>query len=136
MPHRRQIFALLFFAALAGPGDALAGEAVATKKKGGGLSYLQLETLTATVMRATGRRGVLTVEAGVDIPESGLRARATLAQPRLRAAYVERLQIYAAGLADGAPPDPDYVARILQQETDRVLGQPGAKFLVGTILVN
>lgn len=136
MPHRRHIVALLFAAALSGVGQGWAAEPANSKKKGGGLSYLQLEPLTATVMRSTGRRGVLTVEAGVDIPQAGLRARATLALPRLRAACVARLQLYAAGLAADAPPDPDYLARVLQQETDRVLGEPGARFLLGAILVN
>jgi len=106
------------------------------KKKGGGISYLQLETLTATAMHADGRRGVLTVEIGLDIPDAGLRERANLSRPRLRAAYVQRLQIYAAGLAPDAPPDPDYLSRALQQETDRVLGRAGAKVLLGAILVN
>jgi hypothetical protein len=76
------------------------------------------------------------VEAGIDVPDAGLRNRASLSQPRLRAAYVQFLQTYAGGLSPGAPPDADYVARALQTQTNQVLGQPGARLLLGTILIN
>ena len=109
----------------------------ADKKKGGGLSYIQIDPLTATILRGDGRRGVLTVEVGVDVPGNGaLHARADASQPRLRAAYLQVLQAYASGLGPGVPPDADYIARQLQQETNRVLGQPGARLLLGTILAN
>jgi hypothetical protein len=106
------------------------------KKKGGGLSFVQFPTLTATVIKSNGRRGVLTVDAGVDVPNAGLRSKVNLVLPRLRAAYVQLLQAYAYSLNPGAPPDPDYLSLVLQKETDRVLGQPGAKVLLGAMLVN
>ena len=88
-------------------------------------------------MLASGRRGGLTVETGVDVPGNGaLRARAEASQPRLQAAYLLVLQAYASGLGPGAAPDADYIARSLQRETDKVLGQPGARLLLGTILAN
>lgn len=106
------------------------------KKKGGGLSYIQMQTLTASVERADGRRAVMTVEVGVDVADAGLRSRAELSEPRLRAAYVQMLQLYASGMGPGAPPDADYIARQLQQQTDVVLGSRGGRLLLGTILVN
>ena len=112
---------------------ALAAE---EKKKGGGLSYVQMPALTATVFRADGRRGVMTVEVGVDIANNGLRNRAQISLPRLRAAYVQMLQAYASGLGAGQAPSADYISTALQKETDRVLGEPGGKLLLGTILVN
>jgi hypothetical protein len=131
---RRRLVALLIAAPLmAGP---VLGHAAEVKKKGGGLSFIQLPTLTATVIRNDGRRGVLTVEAGIDVPNPGLRARADISTPRLRAAYVLALQTYASGLGAGGPPNADYISRMLQRETDNVLGQPGAKLLLGTILAN
>ena len=133
MTKRRPFAAIVLAALLAAPG----AHAAETKKKGGGLSYLQLEPLTATILRGDGHRGVLTVETGVDIPGNGaLRARADASQPRLRAAYLVVLQAYASGLGPGVPPNADYISRQLQRETDRVLGQPGAKLLLGTILAN
>jgi hypothetical protein len=114
-----------------------AGHAADPKKKGGGLNYIQLPPLTATIIRGDGRRGVLTVETGVDIPNNAaLHSRAEISQPRLRAAYLLVLQAYASGLSAGAPPDADYISHTLQRETDKVLGQPGAKLLLGTILAN
>lgn len=107
------------------------------KKKGGGPSYIQLDPLTATIIRGDGHRGALTVETGVDIPDDpGLHARAVASQPRLRAAYLIVLQAYASGLAPGAPPDADYLSHVLQRETDSVLGKPGARVLLGTMLAN
>ncbi|MFI4936526.1 MAG: hypothetical protein ACHP7N_18120 [Caulobacterales bacterium] len=106
------------------------------RKRGGGDSFIQLNTLTATTMRSDGRRGVMTVEAGVDVPDQGLRGRALASTPRLQAAYVEVVQTYAAGLPAGAVPNIDYLERELQRQTDMILGRPGARLLLGTVLVN
>ena len=108
----------------------------ATKKKGGGLNYIQFDTLTATIVRPNGRRGTMTVDSGLDVPNAALHQRAMLSLPRLRAAYVQWLVSYAAGLSPGQPPDADYMSTSLQRETDHALGQPGAKLLLGAILVN
>ena len=131
---RRRLLALIL-ASLAG-GPALASGGGAEKKKGGGPSYIQLPVTTASVRRGDGRRGVLTVESGLDIPDEKLRGHAQLSQPRLQAGYVQALQIYASGLTPGAPPNPDHLARELQRETDRVLGRAGARLLIGNILIN
>ena len=107
------------------------------KKKGGGLSYIQFPALTASITRATGGRGVLTVELGLDVPgDNNLHDRALASEPRLRDAYVRFLQIYASGLVPASPPNPDAIGEALQRSTDQVLGKPGAKLLLGTILVN
>jgi hypothetical protein len=135
MLNRRRLFALFVLPVLLRPAAALA-QGGAQKKKGGGITYIQFPTLTATVFRPDGHRGVLTVEAGVDVPNSALRARVNLSEPRLRAAYVQRLQAYVWTLGPGDPPNPDYLSMVLQKETDQVLGQPGAKLLLGAMLVN
>lgn len=115
------------------PGLSWAAEA---KKKGGGLTYLQFPTLTATVIRPSGRRGVLTVEAGLDVADGGLRNRASQSVPRLRDAYGTWLLNYAAGMAPGTAPNADAIGAALQRATDEVLGRPGARLLLGAILVN
>ena len=112
------------------------GRASEQRKKGGGPNFIELSTLTATVMRANGSRGVMTVEAGIDVPDGGLHARAAQSVPLLQAAYTEVLRIYAAGLPPGAPPNADYLELSLQRQTDATLGRPGARLLLGTILVN
>jgi hypothetical protein len=126
----------LIVAALAGavaPGLAHAED---KRKKGGGLSFIQLDTLSGTLTRGDGRRGVMTVEVGVDVPDAALHARAAQSTPRLIAAFDEVVRTYAAGLPAGAPPNADYLSMALQRQTDSVLGRPGAKLLLGTILVN
>ena len=106
------------------------------RKKGGGAAFVQIPTLTATIVRPSGGRGVMTVEAGLDIQVDRLRARAQASIPRLRAAYAQALQVYAAGLPPAAPPSPDQIGDALQRQTDQVLGRPGARLLLGSILSN
>jgi hypothetical protein len=127
---------LLTFAALAAVTPLAAAHAEEKKKKSGGESYLPIDTLTGTTIKATGRRGVLTVECGLDVPDSKLRELATLSLPRLRAAYVQIVMTYAAGLPSGAPPNADYIARDLQRQTDLILGRPGARLLLGAVVAN
>jgi len=62
--------------------------------------------------------------------------RAEASTPRLRAAYAQVVMTYAAGLGPVSPPNVDYLSRELQRQTDLVLGRPGARLLLGTILVN
>jgi hypothetical protein len=121
------LLALLLPAALPGP-------ALAEKKEEG--TYVAVDTLTAMVLAGNGRHQIMTVEAGVDVPDKALHDYAEKLTPRLQDAYVQVLQVYVGGLVPGAPPDADYVARRLQEATDRVLGKPGARFLIGGIMVN
>ena len=98
--------------------------------------YVAFPGLTATVFRSDRRRGVMAVDATLDVPDNALRARVSALMPRLRAAYAQALTVYAASLPPGRPADPDYMARELQRQTDAAVGKPGAKFLLGSILVN
>jgi hypothetical protein len=129
--QRRALIALIAVAA-ALPGLARAEE----KKKAGGAAYIQINTLTGATTRAGGRRGVLTVDCGLDVPDDKLRMRAYQSLPRLRAAYVQSVQTYAAGLSPGGLPSVDFIGRELQRQTDIVLGRPGARLLLGAIIVN
>ena len=133
-PLRRTAFALATCAALAVA--ASAAQATTERKKGGGLSFTQLPTLTATVTKAGGGRGVLAVEVGLDIADGGLKTRSDQLGPVLRDAYVQFLVRYAAGLAPAQLPNADVIGAGLQQATDRVLGRPGAVLLLSSILVN
>ena len=134
MSRRRRLLRFGIAAALLACATAThAGE---ERKKGGGLSFTQFRALTATVVRPDGSRGVLSAEAGIDVPDAQLKARADLLGPRLRDAYVSLLTTYAAAIPPGAPPNLDLLADRLQQATDRVVGRPGAKLLIGTVLIN
>jgi hypothetical protein len=106
------------------------------KKKAGGAGYLAFTTLTALIIRPDGRRGVLTVEAGIDAPDPALRERVMELLPRLRDAYTSSLQVFGANLRPGEAPDLDQLEARMQADTDRVVGRRGARFLLGTTLVN
>lgn len=119
---------------------AVPAVALARGSSGGGGSdeprYTRMATLTATIIRSGGRRGVLSVEAGIDIEDEGLRTRANQAVPRLRAAYSDILRTFGAALAPGEVPDADRLARDLQTATNEIVGRSGARVLLGTILTS
>jgi flagellar basal body-associated protein FliL len=99
------------------------------------VSYLRLPTITANVMRSGGRRGVMTVETGIDTPDAALRARVARSAPRLRAAYAAVVQQSASALLPGAPPDVERLVAQLQAATNTVMGRAGARLLIGTVMV-
>ncbi|WP_395672960.1 Tat pathway signal protein [Phenylobacterium sp.] len=139
--ERRQFIGLALAAGAVATGPGVA-RASAPKKDGdpkkrtGGSSYLPIQPLTATTNKPGGRRGVFTVECGLDVPDAALRTRAEQSVPRLRAAFVQTVQVYAAGLAPSALPNADYLSQALQRQTNLVLGKPGARFLLGAIVVS
>jgi hypothetical protein len=123
-------------AAVAAAAAASSAHAAGKKAETGGVTYVQVKAISATIMRRDGSRGVITVECGIDIADTALRLRAGELQPRLRDAYASFLQAYAGGLPRSAVPNADYIAGEMQKATDRVLGKKGGKLLVGTILIS
>ncbi|NBB52916.1 Tat pathway signal protein [Rhizobium sp. CRIBSB] len=101
----------------------------------GDATFVRFPTVTGTVTRSDGRRGVMTVETGVDVTDAALRTRAQQSAPRLRAAYNAVVQRSAAMLLPGTPPDIERLARELQTVTDQTLGRAGARVLLGTVMV-
>lgn len=118
--------------AVASSAAASAGE----KKETVTASYIDLPTLTASILRPEGGRGVLTVGAGLDVADAKLRERTILSKPRLLDAYSQTLRRYGASLPPGRAPDLDIMGRQLQEATDKALGKPGARFLFGAVMVN
>jgi hypothetical protein len=98
-------------------------------------TFIRFPTVTATILRPNGQRGVLTVETGVDVPDAGLRTRAEQSAPRLRAAYNTVVQQIASAMLPGGPPDVERMVSRLQAVTDATLGRPGAHLLIGTVMV-
>lgn len=135
MNRRLASLALIAFA-LAPVAAGASSESGEKKKKSGGLSYIEMDAVTATIIRPDGRRGVLMVETGIDVPNMALHDRALKVLPRLRAAFAQAVQIYGAGLTPGLPPNLDYLSRELQRQTDETLGAKGARFLLGSVMVN
>jgi len=97
-------------------------------------TYIRLPVITASILQANGRRGVLTIETGVDVPDAALRTRAQQSAPRLRAAYNTAAQRFANGLRPGVVPDIDQLSAQLQAATNATLGRPGARLLLGTVM--
>jgi flagellar basal body-associated protein FliL len=119
---------------------ALLGLKSQTLKTSGGssppqASYLRLPTITANVIRPGGRRGVMTVETGIDTADAALRTRVAQSAPRLRAAYAVVVQQAAAALLPGAPPDVERLVAQLQTATNATMGRAGARLLIGTVMV-
>ncbi|CAN5425987.1 hypothetical protein BH09PSE1_BH09PSE1_18930 [soil metagenome] len=134
---RRQLFSL---APLAGGLLALAATAPASASSEGGEkvpkgSYLPFGTITSTIIRPDGRRGVMTVETGLDVPDEKLRTQAAMDGTRLRAAFNTVVQGIAQGLLPGTAPDVDRLHHELQVATIRTLRKRGAVVLLGTVMV-
>jgi flagellar basal body-associated protein FliL len=99
-------------------------------------TYFALQPLTATALRRDGRRGVMTLEAGVQATDPKLMERVQQSEPRLRAAFAEVLMTYTAGMPRGGAPDLTYLGGKLQDAADKVLGRKGSKVLLGSAMVN
>lgn len=117
---------------------ALAASPVLASDPGGGSAtggYVRYPTITATTIRSDGRRGVMTVETGVDAPNAALKLRAEQSQPRMRAVFNILVQREANTLLPGAVPNIERLALQLQSATNIILGQRGAKLLLGTVMI-
>ena len=133
---RRQLFSL---APLAGALMALVATAPAKASEGGAATpanaYIPYGTITATIMRPNGQRGVMTVEVGLNVADPALNAQAAMDGPRLRAAFNTVVQGVAAGLLPGRPPDVERLHHELQVATFRTLKKRGAVLLLGSVMV-
>jgi len=112
--------------------------AASSSKEGGGASaetYFRLPVVTASIAGLAGRRGVLSIETGLDVPDAALRLRAQQSAPRLRAAYNTAAQQFAAGLRPGGELlSGGVIGGALQAATNATLGRPGARLLLGTVM--
>ncbi|WP_269715509.1 hypothetical protein [Caulobacter sp. NIBR2454] len=128
---------LLIAFCLAAPNPALAAGAAGKEKKGEESSgpIVDVDPISISVRRPTGRWAVMTIEADLNIPAEPLRQKAQLSIPRLRAAYTEVLARYAGGTDAGRPPNVDRIAAQLQKATDTVLGGRGAQVMLGGVIL-
>ena len=124
-------------ALLAAPLALAATPALASGGGGGGSAggYVRYPTITATTVRADGRRGVMTVETGVDTPDAALKLRAEQSQPRMRAVFNILVQREANTLLPGGVPNVDRLAAQLQSATNIIMGRRGCHLLLGTVMI-
>ncbi|WP_203290868.1 flagellar basal body-associated FliL family protein [Maricaulis parjimensis] len=100
-------------------------------------SYVPIAALTATVQANHRARGLLQIEAGLEVPDAQLRRRVERYMPRLRNAWVTALSVYAGvNYRYGDIPDADRIAEVLQEATDMTLGEEGAQILIGMIIIH
>ncbi|WP_425994384.1 hypothetical protein [Caulobacter sp. DWR1-3-2b1] len=121
---------------VATPEHALASSAPKKDDKAKAVTYFAFKPLTAVALRRDGRRGVLTLEAGIEAKDAKLMERAQQSEPRLRAAFAQVLMTYASGMRRGDAPDIDYLSREMQKTADKVLGKSGSRVLLGSALLN
>jgi hypothetical protein len=135
--NRRALFTLAPLAGVALAAAALPARASSGGEGGGAPkdSFMPLGTVTATILRPDGRRGVMTVATGVDIADPELHKQALLETPRLIAAHNEVVQRAAAGLRPDQVPDLERLTHALQVATFLVLRKRGAVVLLGTVMV-
>ena len=120
---------------------AVSASATPTSASSGGggsapqASFTRLPTVTGSVTGANGRRAIMSVELGLDVPDAALRTRATQSAPRLRAAYNTVVQRVAATTLPGMAPDVERLVAQLQAATNTTLGRAGARLLIGTVMV-
>lgn len=100
-------------------------------------TYMPLPPLTATVQANFRSRGLLQIEAGLEISDDDLRRRVERFMPRLRNAYISALTLYTGSFYQfGDVPDADRIAALLQEATDVTLGESGAQVLLGMIIIH
>lgn len=108
----------------------------APKKKGGGPGFTQFPMMSVFTRGNGHRHGTLSLDMGLYSDDAKMVDRIKLYMPRLKDAYIRRLQAYGAGLSASSLVDADYLSIQLQAATDQVLGRAGAKVLMGSILLN
>ena len=137
--RRRKFIALLASSAPIWGASTLAFAAPERERerKSGGSSYVYIQALRGAMVKDKGRRRILSVECGVDVPgDPEFLKRVEASVPRLRSAFASTVQAYAANLAPDAVPNTDFLVRTLQNDTDRVMGRKGARFLIGAVQIN
>lgn len=100
-------------------------------------SWVMVDPFSVTVVQEDRIRGKVLVSFGMDVPDTHLRETAELLMPRLQDAWLSQLNLYAATtVRPGKPANITEVSNILQTAADRVLGKPGSKVLIASVIVN
>jgi flagellar basal body-associated protein FliL len=100
-------------------------------------SWVAVEPFSVTVVQEDRIRGKVLVSFGMDVPDAELREKAELVMPRLQDAWLSQLNLYAATtVRPFKPANITEVSNILQTVADRVLGKPGSKVLIASVIIN
>ena len=100
-------------------------------------SWVMVDPFTISVIQDGDVRGKLTVNFGMDVPDTELRDKAEVLMPRLRDAWLRSLSLYAAtALRPHRQADVGELSARIQQTADEVLGKSGAKVLMSQAVVD
>ena len=101
-------------------------------------SYVRLSSVQTSIRDRTRRmRGTLQVTLALDAPHRRTRSLIEERRVWLRDAYNETLLLYASRLYRwGEVPDADMIAQLLQEDTDRLLGEDAATVVLDTVIIH
>lgn len=124
-------------AAPAAPAPEAAPEEALGRSLSHARSYVRIEPIRASVQADYRMRGLLQVGLALDAPHS--RTRQTIAERQLwlRDAYSQAMLLYSGRMYRwGDIPDADAIARLLQAETDRLIGPGQATVVLDTVIIH
>lgn len=102
----------------------------------GSPNYIPTFGLRASITRGTKLKGILAVDAGLDIPDSKARKKAEATKPRLMSAMRDAVLAYAnLSYKVGAPPDADLLKARMQKAVDGVIGPGQAKVALASVII-
>jgi hypothetical protein len=103
----------------------------------GAASYVRLPAVQTAVRSDQRMRGMLQVRLALDAPRSQTRRLIEDRQMWLRDAYAETLLLYGSRIYRwGEVPDADMIGQLLQDDTDRLLGEGRARIVLDTVVIH
>lgn len=102
----------------------------------GASSYVRIPAVQTAVQTDRRMSGMLQVRMALDAPQGRTRRLIGEREMWLRDAYAETLLLYGARLYRwGQVPDADLIAQLLQEDTDRLLGEGRATVVLDTVMI-
>ncbi len=129
--------ALLALPAAAAPPPAAAPAADPSAGRiTGSEAYIPTFGLRATISRGFGVRGILSVDAGLHVPDRKARERATALKPRIVNAMRDSVLNYASkSYIIGERPDAEILRAQMQRSVDRILGSDAATVALASVII-
>lgn len=100
-------------------------------------SYVRLSAVQTPIRHRSMVSGTLQVTLALDAPQARTRAMIHDRRIWLRDAFNETLLLYASRVYQpGDVPDADMIARLLQEDADRLLGADRAQVVLDTVIIH
>lgn len=109
--------------------------AAASEAEADGVTFLELPSISVSVIRDARVRGIFSVSMGLEVDSLDIRLRVRKMRPRLSHEYHRVMAYFAASrLKMGKVIDMSLLERMFQNATDRVLGADQARVMVTNAL--